>query len=95
MEKPKDILAVNMTGQPMNPEDWKKGTKAMVIGVASFVGNYTQSTTCVSNTHDGVYLIDYVLGGRIQPTIRVEGNKVIIPRGTDLELSLRLLEEGF
>lgn len=91
-DAPKDrILIENVSGENIDLELWSKGDRLLAIKTADWLAKKTNNNTAISTTHDGAILIDYVLDGRLQPTVKVYSGKVVFPQGTDFNLMMDFL----
>lgn len=67
----------------------------LAIKVAAWLGAKTGEVTSVQLMDTGVYLVDYTLGGKLQPTVRIETTgAVIMPAGTDFNLMMAFLGDS-
>jgi hypothetical protein len=89
-EKPRPVEVVNLSGKPMNLDEWSKGDKLLALNLASWLADQ-KATVAISTTDDGAILLDYSWGGQIWPTIRVYSGKMIWPKGTPFDLQMKFL----
>lgn len=94
----KKIELVNASGSP--DEDVKRtletsNSAQLALEVATFIGNTLKITTVISNTHDGLYMVDFAINGNLQPTVRIDGQKVIWPSGSNADLVQKYLDQLF
>lgn len=90
----KAINVINVSGNPFNSKEWETGSKGMAMKMAGWLADQG-CTVAISLTDDGVPLLDYGIDGRLQPTIRVDGPKIIWPSGSDFDLMMKFLtQEG-
>lgn len=86
-EKPPFTVYIqNVSGEDIDLELWSKGDRRLAVYTADWLAKRTNNNTAISTTHDGAILIDYVLDGRLQPTVKVYSGKVVFPQGTDFNL---------
>jgi hypothetical protein len=90
-EKP--IAISNLSGGPIDLSEWQKGNKRLAVLAADWLVQRTGNNVAISTTHDGVLIIDFVLRGIMQPSVKVYDGKIIWPRGTDFELMMAFLQQ--